>query len=492
MESVTLCKYDLEICYWPGRVNSNVDALSRAPVGGGEVPSETTEVQVAQVSAASEVMQQPPSELRELQLACKEVGPMLLYVQEGMVPESGIIKCCVDRVFQLLEGVLYYVDPSVKLRQKLLKEVHGGAFAGHFAVKGTYEKLNHRYWWNGMYADVYAFCKGCLVCSAYGGGGKKTRPPLKSIPVGDPFERVGVDLMEMPLTERGNRYVIVFLDYLTKWVEAYPLSEQTSKTIARVLVDMVICRHGVPQQLLSDRGATLLSVVMREVCEVTGMEKVNTTAYHPQMDSLVENFNRTLKSMLAKHCKEFGPQWDVHMQQLLFAYRTKPHEFTRESPFYLLYGRDARLPTANVLDTPLSPYTVDLDDYKVELTRGLASAWKVAMSEVSKAQVRQKRGYDRKAKSRNYQEGGRVMVFMPAETTGKNRKLSLPYYGLYRILEAGTNTVLVRPVDKPAEQAIRINMERAVPCPKELPDQLWLGAKAERRRQRRSPLSGSR
>ena len=66
-------------------------------------------------------------------------------------------------------------------------------------------------------------------------------PPLKSIPVGGPFERVGVDLMEMPLTALGNRYALVFLDYLTKWVEAYPLPDQTSGTIARVLVDRVIC-----------------------------------------------------------------------------------------------------------------------------------------------------------------------------------------------------------------------------------------------------------
>ena len=90
-----------------------------------------------------------------------------------------------------------------------------------------------------------------------------------------------------------------------------------------------------------------------------------------------------LRSMLAKHCKEFGPQWDVHLQQLLFAYRTKPHESTRESPFYLLYGCDAQLPTATVLDMPPPPYTLDLDDYKVELTRGLASAWKVARLERS-------------------------------------------------------------------------------------------------------------
>ena len=77
---------------------------------------------------------------------------------------------------------------------------------------------------------------------------------------------------------QGNHYVIVFLDYLTKWVEAYPLPDQTSDTIARVLVDQVICRHGVPRELLSDRGANLLSTVIQEVCSMTGMVKVNTTA----------------------------------------------------------------------------------------------------------------------------------------------------------------------------------------------------------------------
>ena len=171
-----------------------------------------------------------------------------------------------------------------------------------------------------MYSEVYRFCKGCLTCAAYRGGGRRTRAPLKSIPVGGPFERVGVDLMELPLTTLGNRYVIVFLDYLTKWVEAYPLPDQTSETIARVLVDRVICRHGVPRELLSDRGANLLSAVILDVCQLTGMAKINTTAYHPQTDGLVENFNRTLRAMLAKHSKEFGPEWDIYLQHLLFAY----------------------------------------------------------------------------------------------------------------------------------------------------------------------------
>ena len=146
-----------------------------------------------------------------------------------------------------------------------------------------------------------------------------------------------MDLTELPLTTLGNRYVIVFLDYLTKWVEAYPLPDQTSETIARVLVDRVICRHGVPRELLSDHGANLLSAVILDVCRLTGMAKINTTAYHPQTDGLVENFNRTLCAMLAKHSREFGPEWDIYLQHLLFAYRTKPHESTGESPFFLLY-----------------------------------------------------------------------------------------------------------------------------------------------------------
>ena len=82
-----------------------------------------------------------------------------------------------------------------------------------------------------MYSDVYKFCKSCLTCAAYRGGGRRLRPTLKSLPVGGPFERVGVDLMEMPQTTLGNHYVIVFLDYLTKWVEAYPLADQTRRQL---------------------------------------------------------------------------------------------------------------------------------------------------------------------------------------------------------------------------------------------------------------------
>ena len=149
------------------------------------------------------------------------------------------------------------------------------------------------------------------------------------------------------------------MDYLTKWVEAFPLPDQVSESIARLLVDHVICRHGVPKELLSDRGSNLLSNLMTKVCQLTRMKEVNSTAHHPQTDGLVENMNKTLRAMLAKHGREFGANWDVHLQQLLFAYRTKPHESAGESPFFMLYGRDTRLPTESTLEALPSPYVQD-------------------------------------------------------------------------------------------------------------------------------------
>ena len=88
-------------------------------------------------------------------------------------------------------------------------------------------------------------------------------------------------------------------------------------------------------------------------------KKINTTACHPQTDGLVE-MNRTPHSMLAKHAHQFRPDWDLHLQQLLIAYCVKPQYSTGEAPFYLVCGRNARLPTESPISQPLTPYHEDL------------------------------------------------------------------------------------------------------------------------------------
>ncbi len=120
---------------------------------------------------------------------------------------------------------------------------------------------------------------------------------------------------------------------------------------------------------------------------------------------------------------------------------------------------------------------MDSEDYQVELARGLSTAWEVARSEIGKAQKHQKKQYDHKAKPVSYRKGERVIFFMPQETTTKERKLALPYYGPYRVVEVQTNCLLVRPVDKPDQEPILVSMDRVVACSEELPDISWLGKK---------------
>ena len=155
---------------------------------------------------------------------------------------------------------------------------------------------------------------------------------------------------------------------------AVATSDQTALTIAKLFVEQIVCRHGVPAQLLSDCGAAFLSHLLTEICKLLGVEKLNTTAYHPQTDGLVERFNRTLTDMLAKKVEQSEKNWDNHLPFVLFAYRASLQESTGESPFYLLYGRDPRLPTTLGLDN-LQQGEVDLDTYKGEIAIKFSEAW---------------------------------------------------------------------------------------------------------------------
>ena len=112
--------------------------------------------------------------------------------------------------------------------------------------------------------------------------------------------------------------------------------DQRAETIAKLFVEGVVCRHGALEKLLFDRGSNFLSELTKEVCDLLGVKKINTSGYHPQTDGLVEWFNRTLTSMLSKTTGKYPRDWDRHLPYVQFAYRTSLQDSTKESPFFLL------------------------------------------------------------------------------------------------------------------------------------------------------------
>ena len=210
----TLAEFDLEVRYKSGHKNTNADALSRAPL-----------CSVGAVTANDTLSNHEATPMAESQRADPELAARILFMETSTLPDNPELAKQFALDNSNFERVLYFIDPQTKMlrlvipksmQQTILQEFHSGAFSGHFAVHGLYKKLAKQYWWLHMYSDVYHYCRSCLTCATFNGSGRRHHPPLKPLPVGAPFERLGIDIMEMPLTQDGNRYMVVMMDYLTK------------------------------------------------------------------------------------------------------------------------------------------------------------------------------------------------------------------------------------------------------------------------------------
>ena len=148
----------------------------------------------------------------------------------------------------------------------------------------------------------------------------------------------------LPNTTRGQKYILVVTDLFSKWVEAFPQVTTDSVTLAKVLVEEVVCCYGVPQYLHSDQGANLVSDVIQSLCTLLGIQRTQTTAYHPQGNGQVERFNCTLEAMLSKVVIDHQKDWNDHLQTVLLAYRMAIHESTGYTPFLVMFGHSPSLP----------------------------------------------------------------------------------------------------------------------------------------------------
>ena len=236
----------------------------------------------------------------------RDLAQLILYLEKKQLPdEPGEVKKVVtqsQKGFYLLDGVLYYENSDTsgrrrivvpeQLKQEVLSENHEAVFAGHFSTKRMFNKLSQYYYWQGMRGDIQKVCETCIVCASTQGQERRKKPLLHCIPVGEPFECVGMDFKEMDTSTDGNRYALVFQDYLTKWPEVFPVKDRSAITVAKCLAELV-WRHGVPAKIIHDRAAEFLSDVLQDTAAILGLKQLPTSGGHPQTDGLVERFNRT-------------------------------------------------------------------------------------------------------------------------------------------------------------------------------------------------------
>ena len=225
-------------------------------------------------------------------------------------------------------------------KEKVLQASHDHQLAGHMGIDNTYQRLSGKYYWKDMYEDIRSYVQKCDICQKRRRG--KEVEALQPIVPGGSFEHIRIDIVgPLPRTLRGNRYIVVAVDYLTKYPEAKALPLADALNIAPFIYEEIICRHGIPTELTSDRGTEFINELMQLMTQHFGIRHIQTTAYHPQGNGLTERTNQTIKNTLAKAVQSQGGDWDLYLPSALFALWTMKQETTKFTFFELTYGRKA-------------------------------------------------------------------------------------------------------------------------------------------------------
>ena len=205
------------------------------------------------------------------------------------------------------------------------------------------------------------WCQRCTTCASRKTPAPKNCAPLHTVSAGSPMQIIAIDIMgSLPESWQKNSCVLVMADYFTKWLEIFAIYDQEAGIVAQKLVDEVFFRFGIPEQLHCDKGKQFEGNLIKEICKILNISKSRTTSYRPQGDGLVERCNRTLQDMIAITISEHPFDWEEALPKVQMAYNTSAHSTTGYSPFFLMYGREARLPVDIVCGTQsLASSTVD-------------------------------------------------------------------------------------------------------------------------------------
>ena len=469
-----LAAFDYIIQHRPGKHHTNADALSRIPsVDNPAGKSADTRIAFANAVATSapapadsgaDNAQWYPSyskeELHSAQLADPDLT-IIIGWQEALLdrplrsdPATRSVSLGVLRLWSqwkrltLVDGVLYRQyypegeqEPVLQLvvpqslQESVLRGAHSDVSGGHLGIEKTLSKLRRRYYWPFMSTSVADYCKACDVCASRKSPVPHPHAPLVQDHPSFPLEKVAIDIMgPLPVTARGNKYLVVICDYFTKWTEAFPVPDIRAETVATVLIDGFFCRYGVPYQLHSDRGSQFESKLFQQICELLDIRKSRTTAYHPQSDGLVERMNRTLEAMLSAHVNAQQSDWDVHLQRCLLAYRSSVHSSTKETPARLMFGREVTLPVDLMFNAPAMEST-SVSNYVSKLKCQIQQSYQHARDAGAIAQQRQKTLYDKSSAKPRFGVGDLVSLHSPAIKPGTTSKFHRPWKGPFTILE---------------------------------------------------------
>lgn len=367
-----------------------------------------------------------PLDLREKQRADPNLREVIYQLETGEtvpptmrkeLPDLALLLRERDRL-ELQDDILYrrrqegghpsfqLVLPA-ELRPMVLCSLHDDM--GHLGIERTLDLVRSRFFWPRMAADVEAKIKTCNRCIR-----RKALPeraaPLVNIKTSRPLELLCMDYLTLEADQSNTKDILVLTDHFTKYAVAIPTANQKAKTVAKCLWENFLVHYGIPERLHTDQGPDFESHLIRELCDLAGIEKTRTTPYHPRGNP-VERFNRTLLSMLGTLEPLQKLRWKEYVKPLVHAYNCTRNEVTGYTPYELMFGRSPRLPVDLAFNLPVKNVpSTSHSQYVQNLRSRLEESYQLASRNAAKSADRNKARFDQRVKPSTLVEGDRVLV----------------------------------------------------------------------------------
>ncbi|GJW95718.1 reverse transcriptase domain-containing protein [Tanacetum coccineum] len=227
---------------------------------------------------------------------------------------------------------------------EILKACHEGPTEGHHSANLIARKVfDAGFFWPTIYRDAHTMIKSCDTCQKQGKISQRYEMPQNVIQVYEIFDVWGIDFIGPFPSSRGNKYILVAVDYLSKWVEAKALPTNDARVVVKFLKSL-FARFGTPRAIISDRGTYFCNDQFAKVMSKYGVTHRLATAYHPQTSSQVEVSNRGLKRILERTVGENRASWSDKLDEALWAFRTAFKTSIGCTSYKLVYGKSCHLP----------------------------------------------------------------------------------------------------------------------------------------------------